>query len=186
MLQVIRTWEDVVLLYDADEDKCVITVEDAALAAPDTLVAVKASCDKYKREIRLVGQYLHANRHWLSTFATDEALKFIIDSPIVTDYVRDDAITEIERRQKERIGYVYLLKADNGLYKIGQAKIIDRRIAQLAVSLPYELELEVAIQTERYKELEPELHERFSAKRKRGEWFELNEADIEYIKKLES
>jgi len=86
-----------------------------------------------------------------------------------------------ELMEQEHGGHVYLLRADNGFYKIGQSKVLDDRIKQLAVQLPYELELICAIQTVNPIGLEEELHTRFREKRKRGEWFNLDEDDVTYF-----
>lgn len=85
-------------------------------------------------------------------------------------------------RIPDRSGYVYVLRADNGLYKIGWAKILDKRIKKLEIVLPYELELIVSIQSENALALEGELHKHFADKRKKGEWFNLEAEDIVHIK----
>lgn len=93
---------------------------------------------------------------------------------------------EHQREQvgQERGGYVYLLKADNGLYKIGRSKSLDARIKQLGLILPYELELALVIETIDTTKLEQELHDHFADKRKRGEWFELDESDLCYLAEI--
>ncbi len=50
--------------------------------------------------------------------------------------------------------------------------------------MPYDLELLVSIETDDRDSLEKELHEKFADKRKKGEWFDLTEEDIAYIKGL--
>ena len=84
----------------------------------------------------------------------------------------------------DKTGYVYVLQADNGLCKIGKAKVLDKRVEQLEVQLPYDLELLVSIETDDRDSLEKELHEKFADKRKKGEWFDLTKEDIAYIKGL--
>jgi len=81
-------------------------------------------------------------------------------------------------------GFVYLLKADNGVYKIGASTTPNQRSKTLGLQLPYETALMHTIETDDMYGLENELHRKFAKKRKRGEWFELDEADIEYIKGL--
>jgi hypothetical protein len=78
-------------------------------------------------------------------------------------------------------GYVYLLQA-GPYYKIGVSQDVDKRVEQLATIPPFDLELVCTIPTEDMYGLERELHERFDAKRKNGEWFELDEADVEHIR----
>lgn len=81
-------------------------------------------------------------------------------------------------------GIVYVLKADNGLYKIGRAKKFENRLLQLQTQMPYDLEVIVLIESDDYIGLEKGLHKRFVSKREKGEWFELSEEDIEYLKGL--
>jgi len=89
-----------------------------------------------------------------------------------------------KKRLKEDYGFVYLLRADNGYYKIGRTISLDDRIKQLKIASPCELELILAIETDECRELEESLHCLFDDKRATGEWFELIEADVEYIKGL--
>lgn len=91
-------------------------------------------------------------------------------------------IMEIEVPTVKQKGFVYILKADNGFTKIGKTTNPEKRIFHFTTRMPLELKLECLIESEDYNELERELHERFSDKRTRGEWFELSEDDIETIK----
>lgn len=81
-------------------------------------------------------------------------------------------------------GYVYVLRADNGLYKIGRSVNIDGRIKRLETVLPYELELICTVKVKDYITTEAKLHQVFADKCVKGEWFKLAKADIEYIKGL--
>lgn len=81
-------------------------------------------------------------------------------------------------------GYVYVLRADNGVYKIGQSTQIDDRIKQLSIQLPYELELVHVIETDHVINAEQLLHNRYAEKRRGGEWFALTDEDLEEIKAL--
>lgn len=76
---------------------------------------------------------------------------------------------------KNLIGYVYVVKA-NGLYKIGSAKDLDRRLMQLRTASPYLEEIDFIVCVA-YREIEKHLHALFSQKREAGEWFSLNEDD---------
>lgn len=81
-------------------------------------------------------------------------------------------------------GFVYLLRADNGIYKIGCTKRPDARIKQLGIQLPYELEVICLLPAQDMRLLESKLHERFNERRVNGEWFQLTESDIEEIKQM--
>lgn len=88
---------------------------------------------------------------------------------------------EVKRRKRVK-GYVYLLKADNGLTKIGMTKELGQRMTHFTTKLPYGIEMIATIKTNDYRELESVLHDKFSKVRKNGEWFDLSDSDIEYVK----
>ena len=79
--------------------------------------------------------------------------------------------------------HLYLMKAENGLYKIGISTNPKARYASLATG-PIAIGLLWSKEMITAREVEQELHRHFQAKRIRGEWFELNEQDVEYIRRL--
>jgi hypothetical protein len=111
----------------------------------------------------------------------------------------DDAVeeynTEIdekrERRMKEEAeqakprravpGYVYLICAENGLYKIGKAKDIKKRLNPFSVKFPMEWKLVHSFHSDDYSSAEEELHWQYHDKRAVGEWFKLEHEDVEHI-----
>jgi hypothetical protein len=80
-------------------------------------------------------------------------------------------------------GFVYLMKGDS-YYKIGYSKRPPQRRVDISPKLPFELQLIHAIEADNARALEMQLHERFTEKRLRGEWFRLTEQDVAYIKSL--
>lgn len=100
---------------------------------------------------------------------------------------REEARAASNVKQGKRIeptpGYVYLLHS-NGVYKIGHAKDLTRRMMQISPVMPHEVELVHAIKCENMVGLESELHQQFADKRLNGEWFNLSAEDVEYIKHL--
>ncbi len=80
---------------------------------------------------------------------------------------------------------VYIIKENNGLYKIGMSSTsIKDRVDILRTSTPYELVIVDLFNCEskdKCLELEKELHRYYSSFRRRGEWFELKELQIEEI-----
>ena len=78
---------------------------------------------------------------------------------------------------------IYLLKAANGLYKIGYTSDPFARVRNIQSVSPVPVELILAHTSSRAKEIETELHKKFDKKRARGEWFLLTEDDVEFIKK---
>ena len=70
-----------------------------------------------------------------------------------------------------------------GVYKIGFTNLVDRRISELGAKAPAELELVHEIKTDDPRGVEKYWHQRFEAKRMRGEWFKLNAADVKAFKR---
>jgi hypothetical protein len=74
-------------------------------------------------------------------------------------------------------GYVYLMKSGR-FYKIGNSNNVERRNYELGIKLPEEIKIAHKIQTDDPNGVEGYWHNRFSNKRKQGEWFELSPSDI--------
>jgi hypothetical protein len=75
-------------------------------------------------------------------------------------------------------GYVYLLRA--GLfYKIGMTTRDDpeRRLREIRLQLPFPIKEVHRIATDDPEGIERYWHQRFSERRKNGEWFELSDTD---------
>jgi hypothetical protein len=95
-----------------------------------------------------------------------------------------------ERRHEEQAaakprravpGYVYLIRTENGLYKIGKAKDIKKRLQPFGVHFPMKWELVHSFHSDDYSIAEEELHWQYRDKRDVGEWFKLTSADVETI-----
>jgi hypothetical protein len=69
------------------------------------------------------------------------------------------------------------------LYKIGKANDADRRGAGISLLLPEDLVPKHEIRTDCPYILEKYWENRFRAKKKQGEWYELTSADISSFKK---
>lgn len=81
-------------------------------------------------------------------------------------------------------GFVYLKYSPSlRLYKIGKANNSDKRGTGISLLLPEDLVGKHEIRTDCPYILEKYWHNRFRAKRKQGEWFDLNSGDIESFKK---
>jgi hypothetical protein len=86
------------------------------------------------------------------------------------------ATTEVE------FGFVYLMKSGR-FYKIGRSNSVGRREYELGIQLPEPATTVHAIRTDDPVGIERYWHKRFEAKRKNGEWFELNAADVAAFKR---
>lgn len=82
-------------------------------------------------------------------------------------------------------GFVYVIKGQGGShFKIGKAKNIQERLKQLSAGSQTKLELVHAISSNAANVAERYLHNHFAAQRGHGEWFDLTEAHLKYIKAI--
>jgi hypothetical protein len=89
----------------------------------------------------------------------------------------------IRAGESKVIGYVYFIQHQkSGLIKIGRTKHLERRMGFFTKRFQLPTKLIHSIQTLNYEKIELAFHRYFLNKRKMGEWFSLDEADIEQIK----
>lgn len=81
-------------------------------------------------------------------------------------------------------GYVYLMIAANGLYKIGRSRNIVRRLRGIQTSSPIPVELTHSVKTRSSNQLESNLHKVFSDRRSHGEWFKLTPMQVQQVKEI--
>lgn len=105
-----------------------------------------------------------------------------------------EAAPHVERRESRKrtkrgsgekrdpSGYVYLLQAPDGSYKIGETTNPKSRKRTFDVRLPFPVQMIHTIKCADRKKLEKELHQRYAAKRLRGsEFFALSADDVAVI-----
>lgn len=78
-------------------------------------------------------------------------------------------------------GYIYVLKAENGLYKIGKTKNVKKRISAIKTASPVKIEIHLLFQSSDMNKAEGMLHEMFSEFREIGEWFRIGEKEFQRI-----
>jgi predicted GIY-YIG superfamily endonuclease len=83
--------------------------------------------------------------------------------------------------EKSDEGFVYLLEAQTGIFKIGSSKNVARRVAQLQTASPFPLTLRHYFAAKNARKVELELHSHFVSRRIRNEWFQLNSQEITSI-----
>lgn len=91
-------------------------------------------------------------------------------------------VCKIERRKVP--GYVYLLKSDNGLFKIGYSKNVLARVKQIQKNTPHSIEIICSIRTDDVRTLEEKLHDKYQAALTKYEWFLLSPQQVDEIKVL--
>lgn len=114
-----------------------------------------------------------------------ECLTIAFQSKLVPDQLKVFNTEEKPERRscKTELRLIYVMRnSRNGLYKIGISRNPQYRENTLASQEP-----EIALLFSRIGTVQNEqwLHSFFSHKRKRGEWFELSENDVEFIRTTE-
>ena len=80
--------------------------------------------------------------------------------------------------------YVYLIRGNDGKYKIGIAKNPSQRIKQLQTGNSDKLALIETYQSENASKIESALHFHYSHVRNEGEWFDLSVSDeVDFTKR---
>lgn len=81
-------------------------------------------------------------------------------------------------------GYIYLIKSSSGEHKIGRTKNVGQRFAQLQANDEHDLQVVRVIESLRVTDNELQLHDKFYQKRTHGEWFNLDEHDLDIFHEL--
>lgn len=81
----------------------------------------------------------------------------------------------------EDTDYIYAIGHPHGYVKIGRSKDPQHRLKNHQTSTPYELWIIVQIPVTDGEKIERELHEEFSNRHVRGEWFELLDEDYDLL-----
>lgn len=80
--------------------------------------------------------------------------------------------------------YVYAIAHPHGYVKIGHSKNPQERLRSHQISTPYELWVLVQLPVDDARSVEEELHDYFSDKNERGEWFNLDYKDYDLLSDL--
>jgi hypothetical protein len=85
-------------------------------------------------------------------------------------------------RPQDQPGFIYVLGGGPGVFKIGLTSSLTRRLKRLEIQLPFPVELIHTLPVDHMPAAELFFHTLFESKRLNGEWFALDEADIEFLK----
>lgn len=99
-----------------------------------------------------------------------------VANQMIKEYNRVGGLIPFER------GFVYLMHASgSNYYKIGKSSKPSRRILEIAPKMPFETEFVKVWRTYFMSVAETSLHRRFASQRANGEWFELEEEDLDIL-----
>jgi len=121
-----------------------------------------------------------SSRGWDNDERWRAALQIIAESEYASDWMKKAACDKLALHP----GYVYLISCKEGYFKIGRSANPEGRLIQFRTLPPFEFNLEHIIPADDDREAERQLHSQFSEKRVRGEWFTLDEEDVEFISSL--
>lgn len=89
----------------------------------------------------------------------------------------------VERRKRGRHGWVYVIQLDNDdrFVKIGITHNVHPkpRLTAIYTGLPYGFEILGLLKTRIPRKIELEIHQKFISKKVKGEWFNLDQEDID-------
>jgi hypothetical protein len=90
---------------------------------------------------------------------------------------------DVYHGRQKRAGIVYIMRAETGAYKIGMTiRNVQQRLHQLRTGSPVDISLIWHAKVEDADGVERLLHRRFDDQRIRGEWFDLTEGDLEWVR----
>lgn len=91
--------------------------------------------------------------------------------------------TKNKKVKQSNPGFIYIIRAeDSSIYKIGKTKDMTKRMYQFDKQYPFNIELYTYFKSNDISNDEKSLHKQFEDKKQKGEWFQLDEYDLEIIK----
>lgn len=119
-------------------------------------------------------------QYTVDNFDEDKSIKKEIES--IREWVDYKKKPKKDEPKIVNKGEVYLLKGENGRYKIGCSKNSENRVKTLRLSSCENHILIHKFKCNNPKRKEQELHELFYSKRNHSEWFSLSDSDVDIIK----
>ena len=109
-------------------------------------------------------------------------LGFLIQLDDINFLFKESSDIEISKKEKELEGYIYLIKVLD-FYKIGRTSSPETRLGEYT-KLMTEPQIIICSKVKNQFLLEKSLHDLYKDKNTRGEWYNLTETDVNYIKNI--
>lgn len=135
----------------------------------------------YTLETTLKQEQIHSDRLATMLEEHDMARNTIADVLSYAGQRQNTNRTFPLRQRKKTWGYVYLMSINDEYHKIGYARNVKSRLGEMQVSTPYPIKVVHMIVTGNAPVLEVILQNRFADKWVAGEWFKLDQEDIDTI-----
>ena len=87
-------------------------------------------------------------------------------------------------QQKRTSGFVYILRSENGYYKIGKAMNVKSRLIAWQRTFPVKIDLLFSFACNDRNKVEKILHRKYAKKRIEIEWYALDENDLRYLSSI--
>lgn len=98
-------------------------------------------------------------------------------------YSEGAGMIKIMEHHTSKFPGLYIINiVDTDRYKVGFTKNLNARLKAFRTALPFPICLKFYIITEQHKELEKEIHQILLSNLIRGEWFNLNQSDLNKLK----
>lgn len=154
-------------------------------------IPVKAEIKMKAREDKTFPSHTVFDRIGPKKVRLSQLRKFVSDTESYRDILEiveaenlDENSPDEDNSTSSKKGYVYLLRhGTRNEYKIGRTNNPIRREGELTIELPEKLAPVHWIETDDPAGIEKYWHQRFSEKRKNGEWFGLSNSDVLAFKK---
>jgi hypothetical protein len=104
--------------------------------------------------------------------------------PITVDMLPDFDLDDPSHDSLQ--GYVYLIRAENGLCKVGRSSDVENRFGTLVTMSPVPLYLEHTVFSDNYVAAEDYAHTELKEYRHHGEWFDLPQSVYEWFLGLDN
>jgi len=158
-----------------------ISLQNTILTVEHTINVLNAK--NQERESRYYDQEAHLSNEWKALKKIKKALQKERDELLEQRAQLDKDRIAFKRSQEQPNGYVYFIQDTiSGHVKIGKSKNPKARLSQLQTATTNPLKLLHTIECEDMDELETMFHSRFADCYIRGEWFAVEEQQIEELK----